>query len=366
MPESCAGKRRGSLLVIPIRFPLGIDCLRVGSGLQQRFDDRGVPGPCREHERGLVLRADGVRARAELDERADDLGGGLRAGSGIGLASGTPGKITITYLRGVSAYGYGQYAYGIGGRDGTVFIERSNITLARGGFAGEANTELNGGPGIGGLVVSISNSSVTNVTGGPRAAGIGGIANSYTYVEIFGTTLTGIQGGSYSAGIGGSIQSMTEQDIAGEIRYKVLIRERLGDHIITDIIGMTTVHIVGSSVGSAGGIKGAGVGSGCATIYTGQGLCAIEISSYAHINATGGQYAANIGTGYRQANLTGFLDTTVTYTTPSRSDYTDTGNPSFTPAQTIGYGALNPSAEGSGLQVYFYIGLVKITNPVTP
>ena len=105
---------------------------------------------------------------------------------------------------------------------------------------------------------------------------------------------------------------------------------------------------------------------GGASVYTGQGLCIIEITELSDITVTGGKYAAGIGTGYRHANLTGFIDGTVSVTATSReaSDLYD-GISGHTIAQDLGYGVIDTAAEGSGLAVYFYMVFTPTPTPST-
>jgi hypothetical protein len=213
-------------------------------------------------------------------------------------------------MKSLSAYGYGELAYGIGGFGSTVTVRDSVITLARGGFADAA-----GGPAIGGRTVTITDSTVASALGG-----------------------------SYSAAIGGIYQ--TAEDASRR----------------------TVINIAGSDITATGGFNGAAIGMGGASVYTGQGLCIIEITELSHITVTGGKYAAGIGTGYRHANLTGFIDGTVSVTATSReaSDiYDDISG--HTTAQDLGYGVIDTAAEGSGLtEIYFYSVFTPTPVPVTP
>lgn len=234
------------------------------------------------------------------------------AGSGIGLVSGTPGSIHIIRMNDLSAYGYGASAYGIGGIGCDVTVEDSTITLARGGLAGVIGVQ-SGGPGIGGKTVTIRDSVVESATGG-----------------------------TYCAGIGGGRQSSADASLR------------------------TTVRIDRSTVTAEGGMNGAGIGVGGTSAISGQGLCIIEIMNLSSITSTGGQYAADIGTGYHHANLTGFVDGTSSVTAPSRpSEYIQDGNPDHTLAQDVGYGVIDPTLEGAGLAVYFYQEFTPIPTPAT-
>jgi len=236
------------------------------------------------------------------------------AGSGIGLVSGTPGPISITRMKSLSAYGYGELAFGIGGAGSTVTIEESTIALARGGFAGETGVQI-GGPAIGGRTVTITDSTVMSALGGAHSAAIGGVCQ-------------------------------TAEDASRR----------------------NAITIVGSTITATGGINGAAIGYGGASVYTGQGLCVIEITELSHITVTGGKYAAGIGTGYRHANLTGFIDGTVSVTATSRdSSQTQDGIANHTVAQDLGYGIIDTTAEGAGLTtVYFYRVFIPTPVPVPP
>ncbi len=263
-------------------------------------------------------------------------------GSGIGYAGGTPGTIIIDDLGGLNAYGYGVRGYGIGGNGAFVLIVSSTLGTVQGGIAtGDAgDREKEGGPGIGGLTVCIMESTISSVTGGSNAAGIGSIRYAPASVIITGSTISSVTGGSYSAGIGGGAQA--EDDATQKI----------------------DISISNSAVTAVGGIYGAAIGSGYeAFAGTAQGLCTISITNSSRITATGGQYAASIGTGYRHADLTGFIDGSCIVTLPARTDMVDTEHPTFYGAQYVGYGATNPAAEASGLTVYFYRALTAIPMP---
>ena len=111
--------------------------------------------------------------------------------------------------------------------------------------------------------------------------------------------------------------------------------------------------IENSSIRAFGGENGAGIGSGydvnCGQtkvdghpVQWEQGECHIEITGDSVISATGGAYAAGIGTGFHQGNLTGSIASTVTLDVVSGSK--DYGNYSL--AQDIGYGVVDESREG--------------------
>ena len=304
-------------------------------------------------ESGAYLTITGKGTLTAIGNNGSDASSG---GSGIGNVAGTPGRITVSHMGGLSAYGYGLHGYGIGGTDGTVIISDSTIVKAQGGHI-TGDIDFEGGPGIGGSVINISDSKLTSVVGGTKAAGIGEVLYKPVTITITDSVLSGVQGGSYSAGIGGSSQQR------GDTKQTV------------------TIHIDCSSITATGGKYGPGIGSGY-DAYSGQksdedeysykyqGLCMIQIMDNSRITSTGGTYAASIGTGYHHANITGFIDGTGACNTPARAD-SETIDPDhrggsehpYTQAQDVGYGIVDPEKEANGLGVYFYLGKNLIDVP---
>ena len=279
-------------------------------------------------------------------------------GSGIGNSQGTTGTIIIKELNGLYAYGYGLHAFGIGGNGGTVNIIKSTVNMAKGGFpetqfliSKYGNDEAEAGAGIGGSTITISGSTIENAIGGSKAAGIGAMYWQSTDITIVDSTIENAQGGNAAAGIGGShpIRSTTEATIVN-------------------------IVIEDSKVTATGGYYAAGIGSGydrkCGT--EGWTELTIYIMSYSEITATGGTYGAGIGTGFHSGILNGSIDSTVTLhveegTTPKTGD-----TYSYT-AQSVGYGVVDYSREASSLMnagtpvtPSFTVGGTAITNPFDP
>lgn len=281
------------------------------------------------------------------------------AGSGIGNVSGNVGEIDIAGLNGLVATGNGVHAYGIGGDEATVNITDSHIVSAIGGelqtqvdsyygimISSYGKTDTEGGPGIGGSDITISGTTIDLTIGGSKAAGIGARFWQATSISISDSVITDVYGGAGSAGIGGS-------------------REVKGANAALQTI---TVIISDSDIRAFGGQYGAGIGSGYDTnCQSAQGECHMEITGNSVIKATGGQYASGIGTGYHQANLTGFIESTVDVTDVSSGD--NYYKASYTLAQDIGYGIVNPSDSKEGHQILtggiqFTVGGTPITNPI--
>ena len=192
------------------------------------------------------------------------------------------GTLTITDDKGAAGSltangGYG--AAGIGGsdkQDGQVTITGGEIT-ANGGSQGAGS----GGAGIGGGAgnkqavggdgdVTISGGTI-NATGGILAAGIGGGAYGNGTVTITGGDITA-KGGDKGAGIGGGQGAIPKDTLIG---------------------GNGTVTISGGTITEAtGGEMAAGIGSG----YQGLGTVTIEGDAVIK-NAQGGEAGAGIGSG---------------------------------------------------------------------
>ena len=278
-------------------------------------------------------------------------------GSGIGYASHNAGSIKISNLAKLYAYGYGDHAYGIGGDFSNVIISNSVVKEARGGFPGteflngdNGNNEPEGSPAIGGAKTVIDSSTVEYAVGGSKAAGIGARYWMDAEIIITNSSLLNIIGGNGSAGIGGSHP------------------ERVNDPTILSII------IENSDVNATGGYYAAGIGSGydrkCGT--EGWMDLTIIISSYSNITAEGGKYAADIGTGFHSGILKGSIDSTVMVNVTEGTVPKTSSGYSYT-AQSIGYGVVDSAREGASLMngsepvtPSFTVSGVPITNPFDP
>ena len=186
------------------------------------------------------------------------------------------GTLTITDDKGAAGSltangGYG--AAGIGGsdkQDGQVTITGGEITANGGsqgaGSGGAGNKQAVGGDGD----VTISGGTI-NATGGILAAGIGGGAYGNGTVTITGGDITA-KGGDKGAGIGGGQGAIPKDTLIG---------------------GNGTVTISGGTITEAtGGEMAAGIGSG----YQGLGTVTIEGDAVIK-NAQGGEAGAGIGSG---------------------------------------------------------------------
>lgn len=263
--------------------------------------------------------------------------------SGIGYAGQAVGKIYIHDLAGLTAEGYGVHAFGIGGNI-TSDLSLENVTSVasvRGGFAQAlcladekyGKSEPEGGAAIGvgtdatAFGISLKNVAIVSAKGGSKAAGIGAQHHTKAVISITGCTIESVTGGNASAGIGGS---------------------RVAENTGSDRSGQTiSITIADSTITAQGGQFGAGIGSGYDTHCT-QGdlaaICTITITGSSRIAATGGKYAAGIGTGYHASGLTGTIAATVDTTgTASGEDFYKA---TYTSAQAIGFGIVDPTRDG--------------------
>ena len=283
--------------------------------------------------------------------------GGMTGGAGAGIGShGVSGDISIIGLANLAATGNGIHAYGIGGDKATVTIERTHITSAFGGMlqtqddsylsryvTSHGKQDSEGGPGIGGLDISIDDSRIDLVVGGIKAAGIGARHWTPVSISIKDSTIGAAYGGGSAAGIGGGRYASESAD-----QY-------------------VNILIESSNVTAFGGLEAAGIGSGydthCSKV---QGECHIEIFNNSVISAKGGDYAAGIGTGFHHGNLTGFIDSTVDVTDVHAGDLYHYKN-SYSDAQAIGYGVCDPTREGKIVvdagAPSFTVGGTVIANP---
>lgn len=269
----------------------------------------------------------------------------------VGTAgSGIAGSVTIDGLNNIIAKGNGNHAFGIGGNGATVIIKNSTVEYACGGhvqplFVNDTKygkSEPEGGAAIGGDVVEIENSIVTKVDGGSKAAAIGAAYHQSTKVSIKNSIILEANGGNASAGIGGS-------------RYS-------GD-ITADNKQVCEIRIENSTVTATGGQAGAGIGSGYDTHCQANDSNAVNeiVIVNSTVNATGGKYSAGIGTGFHAAALTGSIDEVSTINATSGENvYKDT----YSTAQNIGYGVVDPEREYKGTKVTFTVGGNVIEAPI--
>ena len=249
-------------------------------------------------------------------------------GSGIAVAEGA----TLTLTGGhITAKGKGNHAFGIGGNGATVTLDGVTVDYACGGhiqplFVNDTKygkSEPEGGAAIGGAEVNILNSTITKVDGGSKAAAIGAQYWQSAVINIENSTILEANGGNASAGIGGS-------------RYNSDSKYNL------------KINIVKSTVTATGGQAGAGIGSGYDTHCNQQDYTAtneINIDATSVVTAKGGKYAAGIGTGFHSAYLSGAIAQGATINAVSGENvYKNT----YTTAQNIGYGVVDPAREFSG------------------
>ena len=266
-------------------------------------------------------------------------------GSGIAVAEGAALTLTGGHI---TAKGNGDHAFGIGGNGATVTLDGVTVNYACGGhiqplFVNDTKygkSEPEGGAAIGGAEVNILNSTITKVDGGSKAAAIGAQYWQSAVINIENSTILEANGGNASAGIGGS---------------------RYGNNDKYNL----EINIVNSTVTATGGQAGAGIGSGYDTHCNGQDYDAtneINIDATSVVTATGGKYAAGIGTGFHSAYLSGAIEAGATINaTSGEKVYKDT----YTTAQNIGYGVVDPAREFSGnnANVTFTVAGQVIENP---
>lgn len=280
------------------------------------------------------------------DQSYDGIGG-----SGIGNINADTGKIIIDNVKGLTAQGYGKHGFGIGGQNATVTIKNNSvINSARGGYAsaklytGYGIQDPEGGAAIGvsgstGSVTIEKNSQVLAAHGGSKAAAIGASYWSSATISISGSTLKNIVGGNASAAIGGS-------RFASDGTYKLYI------------------NIDDSEINATGGEYGSGIGSGYDThcIKRPAENVKIYISGNSRIVAKGGDNAAGIGTGYHSNTLTGSIAESVDVT--GEAGFLEKKKAGYTINQAIGYGVLDPTREGNGLDPSFTVRGMEIAAPV--
>ena len=273
-------------------------------------------------------------------------------GSGIGNINADTGNIIIDNVKGLTAQGYGKHGFGIGGQNATVTIKNNSvINSARGGYAsaklytgyGKQDPEGGAAIGVSGSTgsVTIENSQVLAAHGGSKAAAIGASYWSSATISISGSTLKNIVGGNASAAIGGS-------RFASDATYTLDIK------------------IVDSEINDAtGGEYGSGIGSGYDTYCKNRPVdnIKINISGNSVIVAKGGTNGAGIGTGYHSNALTGSIAVSVNVSGVQAGETAKIDPGKYTYAQAIGYGVLDPTREGNGLDRTFTIAGKVIDAP---
>ncbi len=284
-----------------------------------------------------------------------------KRGSGIGNAVQNIGSLTIKDMASLTAKGYGNKAFGIGGGDKSVVtIENTVIEYAKGGFAqstfiaGDLNygkQEAEGGCAIGvgcGVdgdydsgILKMKNVTVKQADGGSKSAAIGALYWTAVDITIQNCNFDKITGGTASAGIGGSRV------------YKNVSKDQY-----------VKIFIDNSEINVMGGQYGAGIGTGydcyCQTNYS---VCYIEIiGEETVINAQGGINAAGIGTGHHSAGLAGYIlpECDVSAKAGEMFIYEET----YTQPQDIGYGMCNPTNEFANVAFVFDIQGTAVEQPI--
>ena len=252
------------------------------------------------------------------------------SGDGIGAiyTSSALGKLSIYDLKSLTAEGYGNRAFGIGGKT-TKSIDIANTTIekARGGVAitqVAGNDTWAKGSSIGGAAIGLGNErdwsntdsdatvalNLNNVIikaayGGAKSAAIGGGIYSPVEVNITDSTISNVHGGHSGAGIGGG-------------RYS----ENGNQPVEVNINNSRVTQVYG------GGFA-AGIGSGYSTdarrpdrdenaTKTMASMTTININGISRIEAFGGVGAAGIGSGLNSSRVQGKIESSVnTYGTKS-------------------------------------------------
>ena len=293
--------------------------------------------------KGATLTINGVQAT-----RSNTRHGELVADGGIG--GDVDATININNIAKLTAKGHGDHAFGIGGTHANVNIDNTYIDYVSGGhiqplFVNDekyGKSEPEGGAAIGGAKVNISNSTIVKAEGGSKAAAIGNSYHQSTEVVITNSEFGEIFGGNASAAIGGS---------------------RYASGISADNKQITKIRIEGSTIENAvGGQFGAGIGSGydthCAANETNSVNEIVIVDS--EITAQGGKYAAGIGTGFHAASLTGSIDAESEISAISGEPFYKS---TYTFAQHVGYGVIDPAREGADLNVTFNVKDNTIEEP---
>lgn len=272
------------------------------------------------------------------------------SGHGIG---GT-GDIVIKDLADLDAQGYGLHATGIGGSSSSITIENTKISNVSAGYStitwkptdyGKEDPE--GAPAIGSLednaVINLKGDTIVSAKGGSKAAGIGARFWKSVTINIENCVIEEAVGGNYGAGIGGS---RVHQRTEGDTRQ------------------YTTITIVDSTINAQGGLYGAGIGGAYDTHCQNPEvscLNTIYIKGNSVITAEGGERAAGIGTGYHSGALAGEIETSVTVTAKAGGDPYKYGT--YSQAQDVGFGILDPTRSGLNNEHYILYQGVKVYPP---
>ena len=285
-----------------------------------------------------------------------------KRGSGIGNAVKNIGSLTIKDMASLTAKGYGNKAFGIGGGDkSVVVIENTVIEYAKGGFAQDTfiagdlsygKQEAEGGCAIGvgcGVdgdydsgILKMKNVTVKKAEGGSKSAAIGALYWTAVDITIQNCNFEEVIGGTASAGIGGSRV------------YKNVSKDQF-----------VKIFIDNSKINVKGGQYGAGIGTGYDTYcQTNYGVCYIEIiGEDTVINAQGGINAAGIGTGHHGAGLAGYILPECEITAKAGDIFVYEAI--YTEPQDIGYGMCNPEREFANVAIVFDNQGNVIERPVT-
>ena len=285
-----------------------------------------------------------------------------KRGSGIGNAVQNIGSLTIKDMASLTAKGYGNKAFGIGGGDkSVVVIENTVIEYAKGGFAQDTfiasdlsygKAEAEGGCAIGvgcGVdgdydsgILKMKNVTVKKAEGGSKSAAIGALYWTAVDITIQNCNFEEVIGGTASAGIGGSRV------------YKNVSKDQY-----------VKIFIDNSKINVTGGQYGAGIGTGYDTYcQTNYGVCYIEIiGEDTVINAQGGINAAGIGTGHHGAGLAGYILPECEITAKAGDIFVYEAI--YTEPQDIGYGMCNPEREFANVAIVFDNQGNAIETPVT-
>ena len=298
-----------------------------------------------------TLTINGLSATRSAKNGVLEVVGGSGVNSDVnGSAIAVDGKLFINDIASLTAKGYGKCGYGIGGINGEIVIENTTIDYVSGGYVQPlfisdlkyGKSEPEGAAAIGGKKIVINNSVITKAEGGSKAAAIGNRYWESAEVVITNSWLGDIFGGNASAAIGGSRYSSDE---ATHHEVKVTIEN-------------STI------VNAVGGQYGAGIGAGYDTHCQagGEGSTAVNhiVILKSNVTAQGGQYAAGIGTGFHAAVLTGSIDEeSVVNATAGERFYKGT----YTYAQHIGYGVVDPAREYLNVEVEFKVNNEVIEKP---
>ena len=272
-----------------------------------------------------------------ITEAAAETEANLVVMSNVTVINNTPDSsaISATYINisgngNLVAIGNGKAGFGIGGMNTkSITIKDLTVNDVKGGYydyvdniatdkylkaAPEGGAAI--GSGLNGATVTIDNATIINAIGGSKAAAIGARFWTGVNVKITNSTIAYAKGGASAAAIGGSRVNCTEPDYTIEIRN--------------------------SNVTAIGGTYAAGIG----TAYDSdcrdeQPLCTLTIVD-STINAKGGTYAAGVGTGFHTASIKGDIVNSTVNAVSGTKFYKKT----YTNAQDIGFGVVDPTREG--------------------